>query len=148
MNASQADILVYGSATRPLAIVEVKNLGHLSLPQAMDIRQAMIESDAASVAEPYLLVVSQESGYLWQPRQRSTDDGRPDLRFTMRDVLREYLTERELDGHLRGAELELAIMQWLSDLSGGRGLQPSNQAPFTAFAAAIRGARIEGGPRL
>jgi hypothetical protein len=66
----------------------------------------------------------------------------------MREVLREYLTNRELDAHLRGAELEPAILQWLTDLSCGRGRLPSDDASFTAFAKAVRGARVEGGPRI
>jgi hypothetical protein len=148
MNASQADILVYGNGTTPLAVVEVKNIGRLSLPQAMNVREALIESEAASATDSYILVVSQESGYLWKPMQAGNDDGRPDARFDMRDVLRDYLTDRELDGHLRGAELELAILQWLSDLSRGRGRVPSEESSMADLANAIRGARIEGGARL
>jgi len=148
MNASQADILIYGNATNPLAIVEVKNLRRLSLSQAMDVRQALVENEPGSAADSYVLVISQESGYLWQPRQLHNDDGKPDARFDMRAVLQDYLTDRELDGHLRGAELEPAIMQWLSDLSRGRGRLPSNEPSVAALATAIRGARIEGGARL
>ena len=147
MNTSQADILIFGNATNPVAIVEVKNLQRLSLSQAMDIRQALVGSDPGSLPNSYVLVVSQESAYLWQPKQTRNDDGKPDARVDMREVLKEYLTDRELDGHLRGAELELAILQWLSDLSRGRGPLPSSEPSLSALAMAIRGARIEGGSR-
>lgn len=148
MNTSQADILVYGPATHPVAVVEVKNIRRLSLAQAIEVRQALMESADAWAAESYVVVLSQEWGYLWRPSAVGLGDGRPDSRFDMRDILREYLTARELDGHLRGAELELAILQWLSDLSRGRGPLPSNDPSVAALATAIRGARIEGGPRL
>lgn len=145
-NASQADILVYGRGVNPLAIVEVKNIHRLSRSQAADIRQAVLESRAVPTDEAYLLVVSQEVGYLWEPGRDATDP--PDAQFDMREVIEDYLTARELGGRLRGAELELAILQWLSDLSRGRGRVPVNDRAIAGLAGTIRGARIEGGSRL
>ncbi len=63
----------------------------------------------------------------------------------MRPVLREYLTDAQLDLHIRGAELELVFSHWLGDLARGRVTLPSGvdeQGPFSQFLVDVRHAEI------
>ena len=51
-------------------------------------------------------------------------------------------------GHLRGAELEIVVMQWLSDMSRGRGLVPPGSDAMNEFAKRLRGGTVHGGSGL
>src|SRR5207302_306656 len=96
----------------------------------------------------YFLIVSQNKAFLWEPEQAAANDVEPATSFPMRQVLLEYLTDRELDQHLRGAELEIAILQWLSDITRGRGAVPAAPSSLAKFAERLRGGEIHTGPRL
>jgi hypothetical protein len=143
MNASQPDILVFGRENQSIAVVEVKNLHRLSPSQAIDVRRMLFDYGTVRAPDSYHLVVSQDAAYLWQPGRGAAADA--DVQFDMGPVLREYLTDRDLGQRLRGAELELAIIQWLSDLARGRGKLPSDHRVVSELAKDIRGGRVEAG---
>src|SRR4051812_4776578 len=140
---ARADIAINTLSGQPLAAVEVKNLPHLSLDQAVDLRDALLEHLTRPVK--YVLVVSQSKGFIWQGRGDELQYGEPEV-LDMRPVLREYLTDAELDRHIRGTELELVFSHWLGDLTRGRVTRPAGVGeggPFSRFASDIRQARID-----
>src|SRR5687768_15120990 len=97
MNTSQVDIVVYGRATEPLALVEVKNPRHLSSAQAAEVRRALLDDAPESGDRTFVLVISQDAGYLWEPGHRSNERGdEPEAHFDMRPVLADYLNANTL----------------------------------------------------
>jgi len=87
-----ADILVRTRRGRPLALVEAKNLQCLTESDAVDLRDAVVQH--ADDAVPYVMIVSQSAGFLWQlqarPSAGSADYGRPQV-LDMNPVFRAYL---------------------------------------------------------
>jgi len=130
-----------------LAFVEVKNLPRLSEGDAVELRDALIQDLADAI--PYVMIVSQSVGFIWQLEGnerlgKAAEYGRAQL-LDMRPILREYLTEAELDRHLRGAELDLVMSHWLGDLARGRTEvlpRTVEQGPLSQFVSDIRGAQI------
>lgn len=139
----RADILISTSQGRPLAVVEVKNLPQLSLGNAQELRDALLEQLPRPV--PYVLVVSQTRGFIWQRQSEEPHYGEPEV-LDMRPVLREYLSDAELSRHVRGTELDLVLSHWFGDLARGRApTRPSGireDGPFRQFVSDIRDARI------
>src|SRR5690348_8742389 len=147
MTSGRVDILARTASGRPLAFVEVKNLPRLSEGNAIELRDALVQELADTI--PYVMVVSQSVGYIWQLEgngrvDRPAEYGRAQV-LDMKPILREYLTESELDRHLRGAELDLVISHWLGDLARGRTEvlpRTGEQGPLSQFVSDIRGAQI------
>ena len=138
----RADILISAPHGRPLAAVEVKNLPRLSLGDASELRDGLVEYLARPIE--YVLVVSQTRAFIWKRRGDDSQYGEPEA-LDMRPILREYLTDAELDRHIRGVELELVLSHWLGDLARGRVTSPggvAQQGPFVQFLSDIRGAEI------
>jgi hypothetical protein len=141
--ANRPDIAIVGQNGASLAIVEVKNLPELGAAAATRVRDALIENLGRSAR--YLLVLSQESGFIWElaPSGDVVDQGGE--RLSMRPVLREYLTDAELDRRIRGAELELVFSHWFGDLARGRVTRPDGAiagGPFDHFLSDVRGAQV------
>src|SRR4051794_22725665 len=139
---TRADIRISTPSGRPLAVMEVKNLPQLSLADAVDVRDAVVEHLARPVE--YVLVASQARGFIWQRQGDEPRYGEPDV-LDMTPVLREYLTEAELGRHIRGASLELIFSHWLGDLARGRVTRPAGageQGPFRQFTSDIRQAQV------
>jgi hypothetical protein len=147
MKSQQVDILVTSVSHRPLAFVEIKNLPDLSEANAVAVRDGLLQEQADTV--PYVMVVSQSIGYLWQLKGnerlgKSADYGRPQV-LDMKPVFREYLTDAELNEHLRGAGLDLVLSHWLGNLARGlTSVLPgtAGPGPFSQFVSDIRGAHV------
>jgi|SRR5579859_2273431 len=145
--SQRADILVKSNIGRPLALVEMKNLPRLSEDNAVDLLKALVQYTSDAI--PYVMVVSQSAGFIWQLKGndalgRKVDYGQPQL-LDMTPVFREYLTEAELSRHIRGAELNLVLSHWLGDLARGRsGVLPGTRenGPLSQFVSDIRGAQV------
>jgi hypothetical protein len=139
------DIGIRGAGGAPLAMVEVKNIPKLTLGAAARIRDQLTAYARAVPTAKYFLVLSQEDGFIWEPDPNGAY-GAEGERISMRPVLREYLSDAELDRHIRGSELELVLVHWFGDLARGRLVQPGNaraDGPFARFAADIRDAQVE-----
>jgi hypothetical protein len=143
-----ADFEVTGRSGNTVALVEVKNLPHLTAASAIDFRQGLLDDEHAAPPSAYLLVVSQDRAFLWEPEQAGNNVAEPAASFPMRPVLRNYLEDALLDQHLRSGELDLAVLQWMSDVARGRDLIPSQPNSLAKFAERIRGGTVHGGPRL
>ncbi|HEY8746891.1 MAG TPA: hypothetical protein VIM11_02875 [Tepidisphaeraceae bacterium] len=144
--SGRADILVKTNLGRPLALVEVKNLPQLSEGSAVDVLNDVVQSSADAI--PYVMVVSQSAGFIWQLKRNDAtgglDYGKPQL-LDMTPVFREYLTEAELGRYIRGANLNLVLVHWLGDLArGGSAVLPQTRGngPFSQFVSDIRGAQV------
>jgi hypothetical protein len=136
------DIIVSTRQGRQLAVVEVKNLPGLSLEDAVALRDAIVEPPSRPVR--YVLVVSQAKGFLWRWQEEETRYGEAE-ELDMGPVLREYVSDGELNRHIRGADLDLVLSHWLGELARGRVARPggvSEQGPFVQFISDIRGAQI------
>ncbi len=139
----RADILVQSPDGRPIAVIEVKNRQHLSRDVAIDLHSIM--ADGLPHLIPYFLLISQDTGFLWNEIGRKRLNTSPTLEFPMNDVVRRYLPEVSMQERLRDTELELIVLQWLIDLTGG--IQEANQEPERSLALAnflnsIRGAMV------
>lgn len=147
MNRQSADFEITGRGGDAIALVEVKNLPRLTLATADDLRRDFLEVDETA-SSLFFLIISQDRAYLWNPQRSNTGTPQSVIDFPMREILREYISDKELNQHLRGAELEIAIAQWLSDLARGRAVPPAGNRALESFAQSLRGAEIRGGPRL
>ena len=139
------DIGIRSVGGAPLALVEVKNLPQLSPAMAARIRDALTDDQRSAPAAKYFLVLSQEDGFIWEQDRNGAYRGEGE-RVPIRPVLREYLSDAELDRHLRGSELELVLLHWFGDLARGRVVPPGDgraNGLFARFADDIRGAQVE-----
>ena len=144
MNRNQVDFEVTGRLGNTVALIDVKNVPRLTLSSAAELRKDLLEDDTTNSLPVYFLIISQDKSFLWEPEQAGATDAEPAAAFSMSKVLREYLTDHELDRHLRGAELEIVVLQWLSDITRGRGPIPKE---LVKFAESLRGAEVHGGVR-
>jgi hypothetical protein len=148
LNRTQVDFEVTGRAGDTVALIEVKNVPSLTPLSAAELRRGLREDDPAIAIPAFFLIVSQDKTFLWEPEQSDANDAEPAATFPMRPILREYLTDHLLDQPLRGAELDIAVLQWLSDITRGRGGIPLEQSSVKKFAERLRGGDIHGGQRL
>jgi hypothetical protein len=148
MISNHVDFEVSDRAGRTAAFIEVKNVPQLTSAFAADVRRGLFFEDEEIASPPaYFLVLSQDQAFLWEPKQADEIDSEPAATFPMRQILREYLSDALLTQHLREAELDIAVLQWISDLAGGRASTPSEPPSLANFAARIRGGAVHGGPR-
>ena len=147
MNRNQVDFEVTGRPGNTVALIDVRNIPSLTLSSAAELRRALLEDDGDRTIPAFFLIVSQDKGFLWEPEQPESNNAEPAAVFPMREVLREYLTDGLLNQHLRGAELEIAVSQWLSDITNGRGGIPLELSSVKKFAERLRGGEVHGGPR-
>ena len=112
------DITIRKRDGRPIAIVEVKNKRALTEADASFLRRGFL-AHGLMEGIPYFLVLSQDVGYLWHQEAQSTgSDVDAFTRFSMDAVLRRFVSEVDLEVRLHGAELELVVWQWLTEIAG------------------------------
>ena len=112
------DITIRKRDGSPIAIVEVKNKRELTEADASFLRGGFL---AHGLMEdiPYFLVLSQDVGYLWHQEAPATGaDVDAFTRFSMDAVLRRFVSEADREVRLHGAELELVVWQWLTEIAG------------------------------
>ena len=115
MISFQPDLLIKSSDGRPIAIVEVMSRQNLSRDVATEIRRNML-SRGLPAQIPYFLLLSQDVGYLWKGSKQDSPDAPPMYEFPMDKVMTRY-SNREPGQRLYEAELELLVLQWLTNLS-------------------------------
>ncbi len=139
------DLLVRNQAGNLIAIVEIKNPKNLSLETARAFLHQVVE--AGERLEPrYVLLVSQDTGYVWKHNSPAALDQAALLQFPMSGVLARY-TDVQAGRRLTEAELGLRIRLWLTDLS--LGLVSPDEEPERALASigfleAMRDATVTG----
>src|SRR4028119_757169 len=105
-----ADIVIRNSDGNIVAAVEVKNSANLSRDVAIDLRRTLIEHGYVP-ATPYFMILSQDSGFLWQDVSATLLDAPPTQEFSMLPVMERYLPETDAKERLSGSVLELLILQ-------------------------------------
>ena len=109
------DILVQSPEGDPIAVIEVENLKDLTRGEAIELRHNLIEYGLPSRV-PYFLLVSQDVGFIWKGTQNEDLDAPPMYEFPMDEVVARY-SNRTLGERLYGAELEILVLQWLTNLA-------------------------------
>src|SRR4051794_28061502 len=111
------DIFIQDLDGRPVAIVEIKNYRELTRDIAIELRDTFLGYGYA-VQAPYYLLLSQDRGFLWKDanKEYSTNSLQE---FDMHNVVARYFPSLQPTDRLRGAELTLIVLRWLSDLAEG-----------------------------
>ncbi len=112
----RADIVIRSSDGSPICVVEIKNLENLSRKDALVLRRNMIAHGMLANAT-YLMIISQDRGFLWKESRRKSPNASPKLEFPMPDVVARYLPQITSQNRLRGSELELIVLGWLNELA-------------------------------
>lgn len=137
------DILIKNPQGFPIAVVEVKNQQNLSRDVATKLRRNMVAHGFLAQI-PYFLLASQDVGFLWKEPKHVSFDAPPTYEFPMDKVVARYL-KREPGQRLYGAELELVVLQWLTDLALGTQKvveEPEKTLALSGFNESIKGATI------
>lgn len=113
--APPVDILVTNAEMQPI-VVEVKNKEHLTREDAVRLFRDLT-AYAALPAAPYVLVISQEVGFLWKD-PLVTSPMPPPLEFPMDEVIGRYVPDISPSRRLRPQELQVASARWLLQLTG------------------------------
>lgn len=140
------DLAIQAENGSLLALVEIKNLPELSPEIAAELRRDIHAHRLANRDAPFFLIVSQDTGYLWDERSLPPGDAPlPTASFPMAPVVAHYLPSFVGRGRLAESELELAVIQWLWDLAYGiedRPKDPETALAHTDFVRLIRGGRV------
>ncbi|MDP9354851.1 MAG: hypothetical protein M3R02_06135 [Chloroflexota bacterium] len=141
-----ADIVVQAADGDLLALVEVKNRHHLTADIATVLRSNLLAHGVVDRRAPYFLIVSQDVGFLWDQRSQPPDlAAPPKVQFSMVPVIQRYLPSLADGERLGGSQVELAAVQWLSDLARGienRPKEPDAALAKTDFLKMIKGGRV------
>jgi len=93
---------------------------------------------------PYFLLASQDVGFLWKEPKFVSYDTPPTYEFPMDKVINRYI-KREPGQRLYGAELELIVLQWLTDLTQETQKnteEPEKTLALSGFSKSIKGATV------
>lgn len=140
------DFRVVGRDGKPIAIVELKNRRGLSPQIAATYRRNLVAHEAVGDA-PYLLILSQDRGYLWKDVSSGVLDAAPTAAFSMASVIQRYVGNLQ-NRWLFQTEFGLLVLQWLEDLASGRvdsSVEPERSLRQTGFSDMVLGGRIESG---
>jgi hypothetical protein len=142
----RTDLVVQAANGDVLALVEVKNREHLTPEIAEAYRENVLGHGPGNWWSRFFMLVSQDVGYLWDHGAHpGATETRPATVFPMEPVVRFYLPSLVDRGRLSGAELELAVSQWLWALAYGaehRPKEPEMALAATDFPRLIRGGRV------
>lgn len=141
-----ADIVVQGADGRIVALVEVKNPERFTADIAAATRRNLIVHGFIGDWSPFFLMVSQDRGFLWDLRSGEiAPDAPPTIEFPMRPVVERYLPSLANGDWLTGPQLELAVAQWLSDLTREEAVpqtEPERTLSRTEFLQLIHGGHV------
>lgn len=113
--AYKPSVLIENSDEHLIAVVEARSIRDLSEESAIRSRNGMLEH-GISAHTPYLMVLSQDVGFLWKDNP-STDENRPpDYQFPMDSIVERFLPN-EPGKRLIKWGLEDLVVHWLTKLS-------------------------------
>jgi hypothetical protein len=130
---ASSDLLIYRPQGGLLAAVEVRNLPELTPDEAEAIVASSLAQPAEEIDWRYLLLVSQEVGYLWCQSNGTGEARRPDYQFSMAEILNRYAARPA--ERLSRRELEYIVGWWLAEIADGR-VPDTRQEPEATLAAA------------
>jgi hypothetical protein len=143
MAAFQPDLVIQNDEGDPIALVEVANPSHLSRDRATEIHRNIMKRGLPKHVS-YLLLLSQDKGYLWENPDRESEEAPPDYEFSMDEVINRYRTE-QMSRRLYTEVLEFLVFQWLMSLANSE--QESSEEPektlsLSGFNKSIKGATV------
>lgn len=143
MNAV-TDIFVSSPDGRPIAAVEVKNPQNLSRDVASEVRRNLLAHGLISQV-PYFLLLSQDSGFLWERAEHNGLNAPPTYEFSMSKIVSRYWPGTNLKERLSGSQLELIVLQWLLSLTSlpqEAYAEPEKSLARSGFLESMRGATV------
>ena len=143
----EPDLLVVSGSGQPIAAVEVKMRPHLAEADATAIRRNLFLHGVLAPID-YVLIVSQEFGYLWGPGKRQLPEAKPDLKFSMLPVLQRY--GFVTGGRTFPSQLELLVASWVQELvSSPKGTsEPELSLERAHFLSALQNCHVLSEARL
>lgn len=137
----EPSVLVLSAAGWPVAAIEVKNRPALGASDAKTYRRNLFAHAILTKPIDYVLVVSQDVGYLWGPSKKDDLDADPDVRFDMTPILARYGVAPGSPRRLYGEQVELFTSSWIRELVNREGpatSEPERTLERVGFAAAVR----------
>jgi hypothetical protein len=143
----QSDFAIYGADGSLVALVDARNREDLAAGIAAQNRRNLIVHGMLNGSVPYFLMVSQDYGYLWDQRAAHVGpESPPTTAFSMKPIIVRYLPSLATGVRLTGTQFELAVAQWLSDLTAGLvGVEGEPEATLSRsdFLDLIQDGRVE-----
>jgi hypothetical protein len=137
------DILVKSVQNIPIAAIEIKNMKDVYEEDAINQRRNMIAHGMLNNV-PYFIFLTQERGFLWKNDMGM--ESPPLVKFSMKNVLKNYLSELTAETRFKESELELIVRQWLFSLAQNgklkNGKDPEKTLSQTGFLDSIQNALI------
>ena len=146
--AATSDIVVHGADESLLALVLIRNWNPFSAEDAVGVHRDLIARGEISPWARFVLIVSQETGYLWrQDRLEHPDDAPPLVSFPMTPVIERYLPSFVNDRRLTRFEMRMPLTQWLWAMAIGFDDRPGATEDAlnakTDFVQLMKGAKIK-----
>jgi hypothetical protein len=142
----RSDLVVQSADGNIVALIEIKNVPDLTAETAASIRRNLLMHGRLDFWSPFLMVLSQDKGYLWHQRSTTHQPTQPPtFEFSMQPVVERYLPSFAGSERLRGSQLELAVKQWLSDLASSdadKTREPERALAKSGFLDSIRGGLV------
>lgn len=150
MRTYKPSILIEDSDERLIAAVEVQSRIDMSADLATYVRSSMLDY-GISPHIPYILVLSQDRGFLWKDDPLINGDRPPDYEFPMDSVIVRF-SKSEPGKRLIKWGLEDLVLHWLTNLSFkpeemGKG-EPEDTLARAGFTDAIHDAMVVMGDTL
>ncbi len=114
MRTFQPNITIEDYNESPIAAVEITSLPNVEPDEAIKIRSNMLERGLPAHI-PYLLLLSQDIGFLWKDDPSLKADSSPNYEFPMDTVMARY-SKKPPEQRLYTGELEYIFLLWLMDL--------------------------------
>jgi hypothetical protein len=143
MSTFRPDLLIQDTNGHPIAVIEVQSRTNMSSDVATEIRRSIL-SRGLTTHVPYFLLLSQDKGFLWMDAQSNSFDNAPNYEFPMNGVVGRY-SKRNPEQRLYQTELELLILQWLTNLSSKPqqvNEEPERTLELTGFNDSIKDAMV------
>ena len=138
----RVDLLIRNQKGQILAVVEIKNRQDIDLDMATAFRRNMIVHGLVPEI-PFFLLLSQDIGFVW--KGTVSPDAPPGYQFPMNNVVARYLPDLAPGERLKEVQLELVLVQWLTDLAEEPQIaleEPEKSLALSGFLESIRGATV------
>jgi hypothetical protein len=112
------DIVISDPSGAAIAIIEVKALNGAGIQTATRYLRNLLAHGVAPNAR-YILLITPDTGYLWQTPEAVLHESAPSLTFPMDRIIQHYLPSSGGPTPVRDLVLQSIVRQWLSDLADG-----------------------------
>ena len=142
MSQPKPDFMLIDPERYPIAAIDVKNFPDFSKESAMRLRRSWSEY-GYKPRTPYVLILSQDKGYLWKQPEQADPSAYPAYEFSMHEIVKRYKADpaKWMDSMI----LEMLVHQWLFDLTffpREADEEPEKTLALSGFKDAVKGATI------